>query len=106
MIIRISVLLPEVFFSHISSDGALDPSFARPIEVLVPLTKTFLDAIFHFGVFDMVTGSRFDAGRNMLFLEQLREVESVTVTGESESFWLYNFETGKVYPVPSLTQRG
>lgn len=80
-------------------------SVPRPTEVPVQLPGRMVDSILAFGVFDIITGSLFDAGRSFLSLYRSREVEWALVFDDPEVFLLYTFESGRhVFLVPSLHQ--
>lgn len=65
-----------------------------------------VDALFVFGVFELVAGRSFDADRSLPSLYASREVLWKSVSKDSEFFLLYNSETGQVSPVPSPHQQG
>lgn len=63
-----------------------------------------MDAIYYFSVLEMVFGCRFESGRSLLALNLSSEVHWATMMDEAEKFLLDNFETGKVFTVPSYNQ--
>lgn len=67
---------PALFANHGAPSALL-----TSIDCLLPLPQKVSDAVFHFGVFYIVAGTRFDAGRILLALERACEVRWAIVNG-------------------------
>lgn len=65
-----------------------------------------MDCLYHFGVFEMVSGSRFDKNGSLWALVWSWKVDCATATGSDEEILFYDFETGQVHAVPSVRQGG
>lgn len=69
--------------------------------ILLPLPTPRVEAILAFGVFEIVTGSRFDSARSLIAMCRSREDQWDSMSKEFEIFLLYTFETAQVFLVPS-----
>lgn len=65
---RLRYVVPEVHRATWPGMGPLPPLFFRPTVVLLLSCRAMTDAIYSFGVFKMVAGSRFDAGCSLVAL--------------------------------------
>lgn len=81
----------------------------RPTGILTPLPESLHRLIESFGIFEMVAGSRFDAGRSLLaFSRAVYEVRwdrLPETLHEGGVFLWYNFETGEVLDIPPVAER-
>lgn len=64
----IRVDAPEIYAPSIPGAIPLVSSSTCPTGVLVTMPASMIDAIFAFGVFELVAGSSFDAARGLLSL--------------------------------------
>lgn len=87
--LRLLISAPDVAFPHIPGLAPLSPSSERPTGVFFLLPKTLRDAIYHFGIFEMVSGRCFDVKRSLVALDRLSKVYWTNIAGESEAFFLY-----------------
>lgn len=97
---------PTVPEPSLFGGGETPPTPLASTGCLMPLPRKVCDAISHFGVFPIVAGTRFDAGRSLLALERSCEVPWAVVDncgafGQNSPFLAYDFNSGAVRPVPA-----